>query len=60
MLIDAPDRLLDHPRLGERAPRYLDREVRRLLVGDYVMHYEITQETISIIRVWHMREDRET
>ncbi|MDO8295157.1 MAG: type II toxin-antitoxin system RelE/ParE family toxin [Caulobacter sp.] len=57
-ILEAPDRLIDHPRLGERVDRYVDRDVRRLFVDDYELHYEVARETIFIIRVWHMREDR--
>lgn len=58
MLIDAPDKLLDHPRLGERLDRYGGREIRHLHVGDYDMRYAFDGEVISIIRIWHDREDR--
>ena len=57
-ILEAPDRLIDHPRLGERVDRYVDREIRHLLVDDYELHYEVAFDLILIIRVWHMREDR--
>ena len=58
MLIDAPDRLLDHPRLGALLDRYGSREIRHLHIGGYDMRYELDGEVISIIRIWHSREDR--
>jgi plasmid stabilization system protein ParE len=57
-LVKASDRLLDHPRIGERLEQYEPREVRRLLVGKYEMRYEIRQSTIIILRIWHTRENR--
>jgi plasmid stabilization system protein ParE len=54
----APERLLEHPRLGERVEQYLPREVRRLIVGRYEMRYEVDGILIRIIRIWHTREDR--
>ncbi|MFZ4604864.1 MAG: type II toxin-antitoxin system RelE/ParE family toxin [Caulobacter sp.] len=57
-ILAAPDLLVDHPRLGERVDRYVDREVRHLFVDDYELHYEVAHELILIIRAWHMREDR--
>lgn len=57
-LLDAPLKLLDHPRLGERLHSHGDREIRHLRVGDYELRYEIDGELILIVRVWHSREDR--
>ncbi|MEY4592360.1 MAG: hypothetical protein RIR18_1255 [Pseudomonadota bacterium] len=34
------------------------REVRRLLVGDYEMRYEIQGSAVYILRLWHTRENR--
>ncbi len=57
-LVEAPDILLQQPRIGTPLPEFLPREVRSLLVGDYEMRYELTQEQIWILRLWHTREDR--
>jgi plasmid stabilization system protein ParE len=57
-LTAAPERLIEHPRLGERVERYLPREVRRLIVGRYEMRYEVAGPVIRILRVWRTREDR--
>ena len=57
-LSQAPDTLLDNPRIGERIEEFSPRDVRRLLVGHYEMRYEIQQSTLYILRLWHVREDR--
>lgn len=59
-LARAPDRLFDYPRLGEKLEAYEPREVRRIIVGNYEMRYEIAAETIFILRLWHCRENRST
>lgn len=57
-LAHAPDRLLDHPRIGVKLEAYAPREVRWILVGGYEMRYEIADATIFILRLWHCREHR--
>jgi plasmid stabilization system protein ParE len=54
----APDRLLDYPRIGEKLDAYAPREVRRIVVGNYELRYEIAANTIFILRLWHCRENR--
>ena len=55
----APDRLIDHPRIGEKLEAYQPREVRRIIVGNYELRYEIGSDgTIFILRLWHCRENR--
>lgn len=54
----APDVLVSHPRLGEKIEGFEPREVRRILVGDYEIRYEVQDENIYILRVWHTREYR--
>jgi plasmid stabilization system protein ParE len=57
-LTAAPARLLEHPRLGEKLEEFKPREVRRILVGQYEMRYEIQGSTIYVLRLWHTRENR--
>ena len=57
-LARAPDRLLDYPRIGEKLDAYEPREVRRIIVGNYELRYEIADATIFILRLWHCREER--
>ena len=45
-LIGATGRLLDHPRIGEKLEQYEPRELRRILVGNYEMRYEIRESTV--------------
>ena len=57
-LTKAPDVLVSQPRIGEQRFEYEPREVRKLLVGKYEMHYEIQNDNIIILRIWHAKEDR--
>ena len=57
-LTKAPTILLTNPRIGEQLFEFEPREVRRLLVGQYEMRYEIQESTIYMLRLWHTREDR--
>jgi plasmid stabilization system protein ParE len=57
-LTAAPTCLLEHPRIGEWLEEFAPREVRRLLVGQYELRYEIQGQTIYILRLWHTREER--
>lgn len=36
----------------------MPREVRRIIVGNYELRYEIADATIFILRLWHCRENR--
>ena len=53
-----PRHLQAHPHLGERVSEFADREVRRLIVGDYELRCELRPDAIWILRLWHTREDR--
>ena len=57
-LAAAPQRLLEHPRLGQRLEAFDPREVRRIFVGPYEVRYEIQAGTIWVVQIWHGREDR--
>jgi plasmid stabilization system protein ParE len=57
-LTRAPTVLLTNPRFGKQLFQFEPREVRRILVGQYEMRYEIVDETIYVLRLWHTREDR--
>ena len=57
-LTAAPARLLEHPRIGEKLEEFEPREVRRILIGQYEMRYEIRESIIYVLRLWHTREDR--
>lgn len=53
-----PRLLRMQPHLGERLREFADREVRRLIVGEYEMRYEVRHDAVWILRLWHTREDR--
>lgn len=57
-LTAAPTMLLGNPRLGERLEEFEPRDVRRILVGQYEIRYEITGAGIYMLRLWHTREER--
>ncbi|WP_306547275.1 type II toxin-antitoxin system RelE/ParE family toxin [Desulfobulbus sp.] len=57
-LTKAPTRLLLNPRMGEQLFEFLPREVRRIVVGQYGMRYELQGESSYVLRLWHTRENR--
>ncbi len=57
-LVKAPTILQEMPRLGTPVERYNPRDVRKLISGKYVFHYELAPKTIYVLRIWHGREDR--
>ncbi|MBS0555692.1 MAG: type II toxin-antitoxin system RelE/ParE family toxin [Proteobacteria bacterium] len=57
-LTKAPTILLTNPRIGEQLFQFEPREVRRILVLQYEVRYEIQDSIIYILRLWHTREDR--
>lgn len=57
-LTKAPTILMTNPRIGEQLFQFEPREVRRILVGEYEVRYEIQDSTIYVLRLWHTREDR--
>ncbi len=57
-LVGAAEQLLTYPQLGECLTEFIPRDVRRLIVGDYELRYELTDTTVSLLRLWHCREDR--
>lgn len=54
----APEKLLPMPSIGQALPQYAPRNVRRYLVGDYEMRYELVAQDILILTIWHQRELR--
>jgi len=57
-LTAAPTSLLMNPRIGERLEEFNPREIRRIIVGQYEMRYELEESMIYLLRLCHMREDR--
>ena len=54
----ASGKLLLTPRIGERLDQFQPREIRRVLVGQYEIRYEIKGDLIVITRLWHTRHHR--
>lgn len=50
--------LAAHPRLGPRLPQFKSREVRKLIIGDCELRYEVADTDLNLLRLWHVREDR--
>lgn len=57
-LVKAPAILQTNPRIGEQLFQFAPREVRRILVGEYEVRYEIQNSVVYVLRLWHAREDR--
>lgn len=57
-VIAGAKRIPSHPRLGQRLRGFSGREVRRLLIGDYEIRYEIAGKDVFVLRIFHTREDR--
>lgn len=57
-LVKAPGILLTHPRIGEQLFQFEPREVRKILVGQFEVRYEIQGSIIYVLRLWHSREER--
>jgi plasmid stabilization system protein ParE len=57
-LFEAPNVLLDQPRIGARLERFVEQEARRLVVGKYEIWYALIGDEIQVLRVFHTKEDR--
>lgn len=57
-LIQSPTILLTNPRIGEQLFQFEPREVRRILVGEYEVRYEVLDSIVYVLRLWHTRENR--
>ena len=57
-LAQAPTILLTNPRIDEQLFQFEPREVRRILVGEYEVRYEIQDSIVYVLRLWPTREDR--
>ena len=50
--------LTAHLAIGVQQIRYEPREVRKVLFNDYEVHYELRDNDIYIVDLWHTREER--
>ena len=57
-LLSGIDKLKDFPRMGLPVSRAPDPElVRDLFIGQYTVRYHVRGDDVTILRVWHDRED---
>ncbi|MGH8630707.1 MAG: type II toxin-antitoxin system RelE/ParE family toxin [Burkholderiales bacterium] len=57
-IVSGARRIPARPRLGQRLREFTGREVRRLLIGDYEIRYELAGRDVFVLRIFHTREDR--
>ena len=57
-LVDEAKLLQSHPLLGVELDAYAPRNVRRLVIGEYEVRYEVTETVLYVLRLWHTKEDR--
>ncbi|EHM7798314.1 type II toxin-antitoxin system RelE/ParE family toxin [Salmonella enterica subsp. enterica serovar Virchow] len=50
--------LTAHPAIGVQQTRYEPRQVRKVLFDDYAVHYELRDNDIYIVDLWHTKEER--
>jgi addiction module RelE/StbE family toxin len=57
-LLDRVQALSDHPQLGRRLSDDVDASLRRLVVGSYIVAYQVEEgsQTINIVAVRHFRQ----
>jgi plasmid stabilization system protein ParE len=53
----AIQRLVETPQIG-RPVANMPGEIRELIFGKYVVRYEVRQQYLYILRIWHGKEDR--
>ena len=53
----AIERLVDAPQIG-RPVDNMPGEIRDLIFGKYVVRYEVREQYLYILRIWHGKEDR--
>jgi plasmid stabilization system protein ParE len=58
LMIEGIEKIDAFPQLGIKLDDFKPREVRRIIIGDYEIRYELTKNTIFVLRLWHSREDR--
>jgi plasmid stabilization system protein ParE len=58
-LVASALRLVDMPQMGPPLDKFAPREVRRVIVDSrYELRYEIVGDSITMLRIFHVREDR--
>ncbi len=54
-LKESIQRLSDHPQLGHEVEEV--ERVRDWIAGPYVVRYLLSEDRVTILRIWHGRED---
>ena len=57
-LSQAPKKLLQFRRRGSRLSEFDPREIREYRFGSYLLRYELAEDDIVMLRIFHGREDR--
>lgn len=58
-LTQAPSKILkDNPFLGVQLFEFEPHQVRFVVIDKYEIRYEVYNDTIYILRIWHTRENR--
>ena len=57
-LARAPHRLVEKPPSGGKPGAPATPAGRGIIIGNYELRYEIANDTIFILRLWHCRENR--
>ena len=57
-LVAGVGKLTAHPRIGQKLDQFSPLDVRRVLIGDYEIRYVVDRDAITVLRLWHTREDR--
>jgi plasmid stabilization system protein ParE len=57
-LVAGAGRIPRNPRIGQRLRQFAGREVRRVLIGNYEIRYELAGSEVFVLRIFHTREDR--
>lgn len=58
-IINAPNRLFQFPKIGRLIKTSSKKEMRRILVKEYKIFYELKNNNIFILKVLHAKEDIE-
>lgn len=58
LLVAGAKRIPARPRLGQRLREFAPREVRRILISQYEIRYELAERDVFVLRIFHTREER--
>ena len=53
----AINNLVDSPRIGRPIEGH-NKDIRELIFGRYVVRYEVCEDSLYVLRIWHGKEDR--